>query len=241
MTEPGDTDVVREEPRQASGDLGRAYGVMLAQLPWELDVNESPVAATGSEEAPAVPAARGPEAAPPEPAAPPPVLRIVEALLFVGGAPLTPERACETVRGLTPEQFQQAVEALNRSYRQQGRPYRAQVQGHGYVLALQSRYRPVVDKLYGGTRAARLSPQAIDVLALVAYRQPATKEEIDSVRGADSGSLLRQLVRRGLVAVVHRGDSAQREVTYGTTPRFLELFRLRSLDDLPQTQDLQRL
>ena len=60
-------------------------------------------------------------------------------------------------------------------------------------------------------------------------------------RGAESGGLLRQLVRRGLVAVVHRGEAAQREVAYGTTARFLELFSLGSLDDLPQTQDLQKL
>ena len=106
---------------------------------------------------------------------------------------------------------------------------------------LRPRFRPMVQKLYGGTQEARLSTAAVDVLALVAYRQPATKQEIDGLRGSDSGALLRQLVRRGLVAVVHRGDSAQREVTYGTTPRFLELFRLRSLDDLPQTQDLQKL
>jgi segregation and condensation protein B len=79
------------------------------------------------------------------------------------------------------------------------------------------------------------------VLALVAYRQPATKQEVETLRGADSGALLRQLVRRGLVAVLQRADADRREVAYGTTPRFLELFGLRSLDDLPQTQDLQKL
>jgi segregation and condensation protein B len=197
---------------------------------------------TPTTETTAKPGGRTTEAVPPEgPVTPPPVLHIVEALLFVGGVPLTPERAAETVRGLTADQFRQAIETLNRSYRQQGRPYRIQVQGHGYVLALVSRYRPVLEKLYGNNRVARLSPQAIDVLSLVAYRQPATKQEIDSLRGADCGSLLRQLVRRGLIAVVQRGESGQREVTYGTTPRFLELFHLSSLDDLPQTQDLQRL
>jgi segregation and condensation protein B len=95
--------------------------------------------------------------------------------------------------------------------------------------------------LHGRQREARLSPAAIDVLALVAYRQPATRQEIDNLRGADSGALLRQLVRRNLIAVVQRGDGQHREVSYGTTPRFLELFQLQSLDDLPQTQDLQRL
>jgi segregation and condensation protein B len=165
----------------------------------------------------------------------------LEALLFVGGSPLTAERAAAAIRGLTADQFAQAIDTLNREYRTQGRPYAIQAREQGYALTLRSRFMPLVDRLYGQTREARLSPAAIDVLSLVAYRQPVTKAEIDSIRGAESGALLRQLVRRGLVAVVRRGESGQREVSYGTTARFLELFRLGSLDDLPQTQDLQQL
>jgi segregation and condensation protein B len=173
--------------------------------------------------------------------APPPLHRIIEALLFVGGPPLTAVRAGETIRGLTPAQFIQAIDSLNKDYRRQGRPYSIRPQDQGYVLTLRPRFRPLVDKLYGGPREARLSPQAIDALALIAYRQPATKEEVDSLRGIESGALLRQLVRRGLITVVQRGESGQRDVSYGTTTRFLELFGLASLDDLPQTQDLQML
>jgi segregation and condensation protein B len=176
-----------------------------------------------------------------EPISPPPMRRIVEALLFVGGAPLTSARACETIRGLTEEEFVQAVDGLNREYRLQGRPYLVQAKNGGYVLTLRPRFREIVERLHGGRREARLSSTAIDALALVAYRQPVTKAEIDSLRGADTGAVLRQLVRRGLIAVVQRGDSQRREVLYGTTPRFLELFQLHSLEDLPQTQDLQRL
>ncbi len=182
-----------------------------------------------------------PSAASPASAAPPPVSRILEALLFVGGQPLTAERAGAIIRGLTQAQFNQALDALDQDYRRQGRPYLIQGQEQGYVLALRPRFRQVLDRLYGQVREARLSPATIDVLSLVAYRQPATKQEIDSLRGAESGSLLRQLVRRGLIAVVHRGEAARREVAYGTTGRFLELFGLHSLDDLPQTQDLQKL
>jgi segregation and condensation protein B len=168
-------------------------------------------------------------------------LRILEALLFVGGAPLTAKRAGEIIRGLSAEQFTQALDSLSHAYRSQNRPYTVLAQGDGYSLALRPKYRGVLEKLYGGQREARLSMAAIDVLALVAYRQPATKAEIDSLRGADSGSLLRQLVRRGLIQVAYRADAAQREVSYGTTPRFLEWFGLQSLDDLPRTQDLQQL
>ena len=119
--------------------------------------------------------------------------------------------------------------------------YTVAARGDGYSLALRPRFRFVTEKLFGSQREARLSTAAIDVLALVAYRQPAAKAEIDSLRGADSGGLLRQLVRRGLVQVVHRADAAQREVSYGTSPRFLEWFGLHNLEDLPRTQDLQQL
>jgi segregation and condensation protein B len=168
-------------------------------------------------------------------------LRIIEALLFVGGPPLTAIRACEIVRGLTPEQFGHAIDELTQSYRKQGRPYAVQPSGRGFELALRPRYQRVMEKLHGGVREARLSNAAVDVLALVAYRQPATKAEIDSLRGAESGSLLRQLVRRGLIQIAYRGDANQKEVSYGTTPRFLEMFGLQSLDDLPRTRDLQQL
>src|SRR5262245_27296515 len=126
-------------------------------------------------------------------ASPPPLERILEALLFVGGAPLTAARACETVRGLTAEQFALAVASLNRAYRAQGRPYRAVPGEHGYELALCPAFRAVRDRLHGGAREARLSPTALDTLALVAYRQPVTRQEVDSLRGADSLMLLRQL------------------------------------------------
>lgn len=176
----------------------------------------------------------------PEQQAPPPLPRILEALLFVGGAPLTAVRACEAIRGLTPEQFQQLIDLLNRDYRRQGRPYRVRLRDQGYELVLHSRYRNILDRLYGSMREARLSPQALDVLALVAYRQPVTRQEVDSLRGGDCGGPLRQLVRLGLIAV-QRGDASQKEVAYGTTTKFLQLFQLRSLEDLPRTQDLRRL
>jgi segregation and condensation protein B len=178
--------------------------------------------------------------APAAPDAPPPPVRIVEALLFVGGPPLTAARAGEVVRGLGPEQFAEIVETLNREYRRQDRPYAVQPQGDGFVLALRPRFRAVREKLFGGPREARLSGPVLDVLTLVAYRQPVTRSEIDSQRGSDSGAALRQLVRLGLVAAAP--DSAgSPEAAYATTARFLELFKLHSLDDLPRTDDLQQL
>jgi len=176
-----------------------------------------------------------------EPAMPPPALRIIEALLFVGGAPLTAKRARDILRGLTQEQFDEAITQLNADYRRQARPYALTPQGAGWVLTLKPRFRHVIDKLYGGVREARLSTAAIDVLALVAYRQPVTKSEVDNMRGADSGALLRQLVRRGLIRILPMPGAKPREIAYATTPRFLEMFGLQNLDDLPKTHDLQQI
>jgi segregation and condensation protein B len=166
-----------------------------------------------------------------EPAAPPPSpLQIVEAMLFIGGPPLTAEKACSAIRGLTAERFRELVDELARNYRKQNRPYAVQPREAGWVLALRSQYRGVLEKLYGGPKEARLNQPAIDVLSLVAYRQPIAKAELDTARGADSGAVLRQLVRLGLVASA--GITG-----YETTARFLELFGLRTLDDLPRLGD----
>lgn len=170
---------------------------------------------------------------------PPPIERILEALLFVGGAPLSVTRACEAVRGLTAEGCALSIAGLNRAYRRQGRPYRIQLRQDGYEMALHPSFRQVRDRLFGGPREARLSPPALDTLALIAYKQPVTRGDLDSLRGADSLGPLRQLLRLGLVAV--QRDAAQAEPVYGTTGRFLQLFGLRNLDDLPRTTELQKL
>jgi segregation and condensation protein B len=211
---------------------------------WQVDGEEAlHLAEPGTVEAPDVQpevnVPRSPKAKSSEP--PPPVERLVEAMLFVGGPPLTAEHARAAVRGLTPEQFREAVDLLNRSYRAQGRPYVVRQSGDGFTLAVKPAYRAVREKLFGGPREARLSQPALDVLALVAYRQPVAKAEVDAVRGLDSGAILRQLVRLGLAAVVRRGDAGRRDVAYGTTPRFLDLFGLTSPDDLPRLGDTQPL
>jgi segregation and condensation protein B len=214
-------DEPHEQPTTPE-DLGRTYAAMLGEEP------ASPILS----------AANGGSI---EESAPPSALRIIESLLFVGGSPLTAKRAGAILRGLSEEQFDEAIAQLNADYRRQARPYSIQPQGAGWVLTLRPRFRHVIDKLYGGVREARLSTIAIDVLALVAYRQPVTKPDVDTLRGADSGAPLRQLVRRGLIQIVPIPGAKPKEVAYATTLRFLELFNLQTLDDLPKTHDLQQL
>jgi segregation and condensation protein B len=220
-------------------DLGRAAAVRFGEGDWQHEAE--PAASAGGELSDAAVAPRReahPSRSPRQPETPPPDPdRIVESLLFVGGPPLTPEAIGAAVRGMTPDGARVAIDRLNRAYRSQNRPYSIQPRDGGYVLTVKPAYRGIRERLVGGPREARLTQPALDVLSLVAYRQPITRAEIDALRGADSGSVLRHLVRLGLVAVTSRAEAAGREAGYGTTPRFLELFGLASLDDLPRLAD----
>jgi chromosome segregation and condensation protein ScpB len=127
-------------------------------------------------------------------------------MLFVGGPPLTAETAATAIRGLTEETFHHSLQELNRRYRRQKRPYAIVSRDNGYVLELLPAYQHLRERIYGGPRTVRLSQAALDVLAIVAYRQPLTKAEVDALRGQESGPQLRQLLRLGLITMLHRGE-----------------------------------
>src|SRR5438309_8081343 len=152
QAEPNESDQFQEpETSAAHSELGEAYTALLNNQVWQLDAVETP------EEPPSQPTSELPTAAREHTqieenarpyrdparrvdAAPVPLLRIVEALLFVGGGPLTTDEACSIVRGLTPAEFLRATEALNHAYRLQGRPYRIRAVDQGYELVLRSKY-----------------------------------------------------------------------------------------------------
>ena len=163
---------------------------------------------------------------------------IVEAMLFVGhpaSEPLTSERIASLMRGVTPAEIDDAVADLNEAYQQDGRPYTIRSVAAGWQLVLRDEFAGLREHFYGKIREARLSQSAIDVLAIVAYNQPVTHEEIDKVRGRDSGAILSQLVRRDLVAIERPKEKKARPI-YRTTDRFLDLYGLESLHDLPQVE-----
>jgi segregation and condensation protein B len=206
---------------------------------WQLDV-EPTEGGTESAAPVAEPPVSCPSQAPiaPTPAEIPPSLeQLIEAMLFVGGSPLSVETACSAIRGLTPDRFHMAVETLTRQYRKQQRSYTILARDDGYVLIALPTYRGLRERLFGGPREARLGQPALDVLSVVAYRQPVGKAEVDTIRGTDSGAVLRQLVRLGLIVVQHRAEAGIREVRYGTTKRFLQVFGITSLDELPRLGD----
>ncbi len=216
----------------------QALAAALGALAWEVDGEpgleaepEPPPTAKPTPVAPPRPAAK---TAPAVPAATLEPEQILEAMLFVGGPPLDPNAVGQVIRGTTAEQVREAIDRLNRRYKAQNRPYAIVPRGDGYVLAVGPQFGGVRERLTGGPREARLTQPALDVLSLVAYRQPVARADLDALRGADSSAAVRQLVRLGLIAAARRGEA---DAGYATTPRFLELFQLTSLDDLPRLAD----
>ena len=165
---------------------------------------------------------------------------ILEAMLFVGNSanePLSSKQVAALMRGVRQREIDQLVVELNDEYRQLGCPYSITSVGTGFLLELDEDYRGLREKFYRRTREARLSQAAVDVLAIVAYRQPLNRDEIDKLRGRPSSSVLAQLVRRQLLCQ-NRSDDNPRKPNYQTTERFLQLFGLRSLEELPQSQEI---
>jgi len=167
---------------------------------------------------------------------------ILEAMLFVGrrdGGPLHVDEAAEPMRDVEPAEIPGLVDELNRRYRAAGCPYEICSERGGYRLALIKPFYPMRDRFHGRIREARLSQAAIDVLAIVAYEQPLTAERIGKMRGKPSGHIISQLVRRGLLRI-ERPEGEPRTAQYYTTDRFLRLFGLEDLDDLPRSEELDR-
>jgi segregation and condensation protein B len=165
---------------------------------------------------------------------------ILEAMLFVGNAtnePLRSELVASMMRGVRPDEIDQLVVELNQEYSTLGCPYSIVAMGSGYVMQLNEAFRGLREKFRPGIRDARLSQAAVDVLAIVAYRQPIDREEIDRLRGRPSSSILSQLVRRQLLRLERPPEHPRRPI-YHTTGRFLQLFGLRALEELPQSREI---
>jgi len=169
-------------------------------------------------------------------------LGILEAVLFVGNAenePLTAKRIAALMRGVSPREIDELVVELNDRYREFGAPYEVVSQGAGYLLTIRDEYAGLRDRFYGSVREARLSQAAIDILAVIAYGQPLTREEIDESLGKPTGAILSQLVRRQLLRI-ERPDSKPRQPKYHTTERFLKIMGLADITELPESREFDK-
>jgi segregation and condensation protein B len=164
---------------------------------------------------------------------------IIEALLFASEKPLPADRIRAIMKDITPEQIEEAVEALNEKYRNGGHSIAIKKVAKGYRLYTIPDYADWVKALFSQNRRERLTPQALEVLSIVAYKQPIVKSEIDLIRGVNSEGPLFTLLDRKLITIVGRKPAPGRPLLYGTTKEFLTHFGLNDVEDLPRMEELE--
>jgi segregation and condensation protein B len=165
---------------------------------------------------------------------------VIEALILASETPLVLEKICIILSGVEKLEIKEALEKLVLEYNErQGGIYLQEVAG-GFQFRTRPELSPWVKKLKS-TKPHSLSPAAMETLAIVAYKQPIVKSEIESIRGVDVGAPLKGLLDKKLIRIVGRKDVPGKPIIYGTTRKFLEVFNLKDLMDLPNLRELKEL
>lgn len=166
---------------------------------------------------------------------------IVLALLFASDEPLSARKIAALIEDVTTADVKQAIETWNARANAEAWSIGIEQVAGGYRLATRPDYAPYVSRLYAGRRKFRLSRAGLETLAIVTYKQPITRAEIESIRGVGSGSVVANLMERSLVQIVGKAKVLGAPFLYGTTQEFLEYLGLNSLRDLPSMEDLEAL
>jgi segregation and condensation protein B len=166
--------------------------------------------------------------------------RIVEALVFGAPEPVSAQKIADVVPGLSAEDAPELVAELGRDYEEQGRAFEVWEVAGGYQLRTRPEYAAYL-RLLHRERPLRLSRAALETLAVVAYRQPVTRAEVEAVRGVEADAVIRNLLERQLVRIAGHREVPGRPMLYATTKRFLEVFGLGRIEDLPTLREMEEL
>ncbi|MCB9744228.1 MAG: SMC-Scp complex subunit ScpB [Alphaproteobacteria bacterium] len=164
----------------------------------------------------------------------------IEAVLFAASEPMSFDALRSSLGNPDRDSLQAGLTTLRESYLRRGAGVRLYEVANGYQLRSVAQAAPYV-AASRNIRPLRLSKAAVETVAIVAYRQPVSRQEVEDIRGVDCGGILRTLLERGLLKVMGRRDEPGRPLVYGTTPHFLEVFGLKDLSDLPTLRDLREL
>lgn len=162
--------------------------------------------------------------------------RIIEALLFAANMPLSFIKIREILAHcyeLKPKVLRQIIEELQHEYITQQRAFRLEEVAQGYTLKACAEYRSYIDLLYRDKRGEKLSPASAEVLAIIAYKQPITRSQVDAIRGVDSSGPIGNLLERQLIVALGKSPGPGRPSLYGISKEFLHYFGLRDLNELP--------
>lgn len=164
--------------------------------------------------------------------------QIVEAALFASQTPLTARELARADEALDVRRVREALAALREHYDTDGRAFQVYQLGDGFQILTRPEFVPYLERFESVPRPPTLSRAALETLAIIAYRQPIGRIEVEEIRGVASTSVLRTLQDWELIEITGRGEGLGRPLLYGTTARFLDHFALQSLDDLPAPEEL---
>jgi segregation and condensation protein B len=164
--------------------------------------------------------------------------KLLEAALFASPRPIPTDELATLDAEASPAALQAALDELREHYDVDGHAVELVDAGGGWQILTRPEYTEAIERAQMAVRPRRLSPAALETLAIVAYRQPIGRAEVEEIRGVDVGSVLKSLHERGLIDVVGRSEALGRPLLYGTTDAFLEQFALRHLEELPRTDEL---
>lgn len=170
---------------------------------------------------------------------------VIEALIFASTDPLAPSSitsllaAHEEPVDLDPAQVDRIVQELNARYEANDMAFRIEKVAGGYQFMTLSRFHPWLGRMQAERQGSRLSQSALETMAIIAYRQPVTKPEVDQVRGVDSGYVVRQLLEKGLIKVSGRAKTPGKPLLYKTTDAFLTHFGIGHVNELPRPREIE--
>lgn len=167
-----------------------------------------------------------------------PLSQLLEAALFAANRPLTVEELAQLEPEGTLADVRAALDQLREHYEFDGHAVELQELAGGWQLLTRPQFAAAIERAQVVQRTNKLTPATLETLAIIAYRQPVGRAEIEEIRGVSAGGVLRSLQERGLIEVVGRSEALGRPLLYGTTPRMLELLGLRDLQDLPRADEL---
>ncbi len=163
----------------------------------------------------------------------------IEALLFATDSPMTMARLKKLFPDFESTDLRQAIAELGEDYEREGHAFSIVEFGGGWQISTRPEYSPIVEKMLKGRRFTRLSKAGLEVLAIIAYRQPLTRLEVDDIRGVNSSGAISTLTERNLITVVGRSQNVGNPLLYGTTREFLNHLGLKGLGQLPDLPDLE--
>lgn len=166
---------------------------------------------------------------------------IVEALIFSSDVPLSEAKIAAYVDGLTNRKVVQIVEELNQEYSRSQRPFFITRVANGFQHNTHKEFAPWIRKLFKGRAKPRLTQASLETLAIITFKQPVTKTEVDAIRGVNSSGVIKNLLERNLITMTGRAETVGKPLLYATTEDFLKYFGLNNISDLPKPKEIEEL